>query len=51
MLLTDYDLDLLPDGSILFDKQLNPSFINVKEGDEFVVKIFNGRVTFIKKHK
>lgn len=49
MVFVDYVFDLLPSGTILFDPELKPSDINVSEGDEFVVKIVNERVVFVKK--
>jgi hypothetical protein len=49
MLFIDYTFDLLPGGSIRFDKDLSPSDINVKDGDEFVLAVIDERVVFLKK--
>lgn len=49
MLFVDYVFDLLPNGSIAFDKELSSGDLDLKEGDEFVVKVVNERVVFAKK--
>jgi hypothetical protein len=49
MLFVDYMFDLLPGGSIRFDKELKLSDIKASEGDEFVIKIIDDRVVFAKK--
>jgi hypothetical protein len=51
MLYVDYSFSLLPNGTIIFDKELKPSLLDVKEDDEFVIKIINERITFVKKPK
>ncbi|CAB4143803.1 hypothetical protein UFOVP447_254 [uncultured Caudovirales phage] len=49
MLFIDYAFDLLPGGSIRFDKELKLTDIKASEGDEFVVKIIDGGIVFAKK--
>lgn len=51
MLFVDYIFDLLPDGSIAFDKDLKPSDINVEEGEEFIVALYNDQIILAKKVK
>jgi hypothetical protein len=51
MLFVDYTFDLLHNGSIRFDKELELSSIKASEGDEFVIKIINDRIVFVKKDK
>ena len=48
MLFVDYNFDLLPNGSIRMDPELNPLHIGVHDGDTFVIRIQNGIVHFIK---
>lgn len=49
MLFVDFTFDLLAGGSIRFEKDLKLSDINALEGDEFVIKVINDRVVFVKK--
>jgi len=45
MLFVDYVFDLMPDGSILMDKELSAKKLQVKTGDRFDVHIsFDGRI-------
>jgi hypothetical protein len=45
MLFVDYVFDLMPDGSILMDKELSAKSLQVKTGDRFDVHIsFDGRI-------
>jgi hypothetical protein len=45
----DYVFTLLPDGSILFDKELGIDKINAKSGDRFVAKELPGGQVCFKK--
>jgi hypothetical protein len=45
MLFADYFFELLPDGSILMDKELAANSLQVQNGDMFKVHItFDGRI-------
>ena len=45
MLFVDYVFDLMPDGSILMDKELSAKSLRVKTGDRFDVHVsFDGRI-------
>lgn len=49
MLFVDYVFDLMPDGSILMDKELSAKSLQVKTGDRFEVHVsFDGRIIFRK---
>ena len=49
MLFVDYVFDLMPDGSILMDKELSAKSLQVKTGDRFMVHVsFDGRIIFRK---
>lgn len=49
MLFVDYVFDLLPDGSIMMDKELSAKSLQVKTGDKFEVFVsFDGRIVFRK---
>ena len=49
MLFVDYDFDLMPDGSILMDKELSAKSLQVKTGDRFEIYVsFDGRIIFRK---
>jgi len=49
MLFVDYVFDLLPDGSIMMDKELSSKSLQVKTGDKFEVFVsFDGRIVFRK---
>lgn len=49
MLFVDYTFDVLPNGTILFDKELKLSQLHLEQGDELVVTLCDGRVIFYKK--
>jgi hypothetical protein len=49
MLFAEYVFQLLPNGSIVFDKELKPELIRVKDDDEFVAKIVEDRVVLAKR--
>lgn len=49
MILDGFYLDLLPDGSIILDPEINPSLLKVLDGDEFVVKIKDKYIVLSKK--
>ena len=50
MLFADYTFDVLPNGTIIFDRELTTSDLNIKEGDVYEVQISgSGRVVFSKK--
>ena len=42
----DYTFMVPVPGIIMFDEELNPDQLCVRDGDKFEVKIINGRVTF-----
>jgi hypothetical protein len=45
MLFVDYFFELLPNGSILMDKELTANSLQVKNGDQFTVHVsFDGRI-------
>ena len=49
MLFVDYVFDLMPDGSILMDKELSAKSLQVETGDRFEVHVsFDGRIIFRK---
>lgn len=49
MLFVDYVFDLMPDGSILMDKELSAKSLQVETGDLFEVHVsFDGRIIFRK---
>lgn len=49
MLFMDYVFELLPNGSIALDKELTLEQLNLKEDQEFVVKVVNEKVILVKK--
>ena len=44
----DYSFHLDSDNNLQFDKDLSPHQLYVKEGDEFIVEVRDGMVTFVK---
>ena len=49
MLFTEYVFQLLPNGSIVFDKELKPELVQVEDNDQFVAKIVDDRIVLAKK--
>ena len=49
MLFTEYAFQLLPNGSIVFDKELKPELVQVEDNDQFVAKIVEDRIVLAKK--
>lgn len=47
MLFVDYHLEIV-EGRILFDKELDVEKLGLKEGDEYIVTIEDGRVVLVK---
>lgn len=49
MLFVDYTFDLLDNGTIVMDKELDAKKLGVKNGDNYVVNVtFDGRIVFQK---
>ncbi len=49
MLFVDYVFDVLENGTIIMDKELDANKIGVKNGDKYVVNVtFDGRIVFQK---
>lgn len=49
MLFVDYVFDVLENGTIIMDKELNAKTLGVKNGDKYVVNVtFDGRIVFEK---
>jgi hypothetical protein len=49
MLFVDYNFDLLENGTIIMDKELNAEKLKLKDGDRYVVNVtFDGRIVFQK---
>ncbi|ATV46399.1 hypothetical protein [Lake Baikal phage Baikal-20-5m-C28] len=48
MKFVDYYFDLLPDGSIMMDRELSPNSLQVKQGDKFITKIIDNQVFLFK---
>ena len=49
MLFVDYVFDVLENGTIIMDKELDAKKLFVKDGDKYVVNVtFDGRVIFQK---
>ena len=44
----DYTFHLNEDNNLQFDRDLKPQQLCVKEGDNFVVKVIDGMITFVK---
>jgi len=42
----DYNIIVPSPGIIMFDEEMNPDQLCVKDGDTFEVKIINNRITF-----
>jgi hypothetical protein len=43
----DYTFTVPSPGVIIFDEEVNPDHLCVKDGDKFEVKINNGKITFV----
>jgi hypothetical protein len=50
MLFVDYNFHLLHDGSIMWDKELTATKLDVKEGDTFVVSINADNTVYFRKN-
>lgn len=49
MLFVDYVFDVLENGTIIMDKELDAKKLHVKDGDKYVVNVtFDGRIVFQK---
>lgn len=49
MLFVDYVFDVLENGTIIMDKELDAKKLGVKNGDKYVVNVtFDGRIVFEK---
>lgn len=49
MLFVDYTFDVLDNGTIIMDKELDAQKLGVKNGDKYVVNVtFDGRIVFQK---
>jgi hypothetical protein len=49
MLFADYTFEVLNDGTIIMDKELKPSSVKVKTGDQYVAHVtFDERIIFQK---
>lgn len=48
MLFIDYTFTKAFDDNIIFDKDLKPEQLNIKEGDRFIAKIINNAVVLVK---
>jgi hypothetical protein len=49
MLFVDYVFDVLENGTIIMDKELDAKKIGVKDGDKYVANVtFDGRIVFQK---
>jgi formylmethanofuran dehydrogenase subunit D len=49
MLFVDYVFDVLENGTIIMDKELDAKKLGVKNGDKYVVNVtFDGRIVFQK---
>lgn len=48
MKFVDYYFDLLPDGSIMMDRELSPNSLQVKQGDKFITKIIDNQIFLFK---
>jgi formylmethanofuran dehydrogenase subunit D len=49
MLFVDYVFDVLENGTIIMDKELDAKKLNIKDGDKYVVNVtFDGRIVFQK---
>jgi hypothetical protein len=46
----DYTFDLTSTGDIVFDNELKPEQLQVKEGDQFEVIVVEGVIVLQKKH-
>lgn len=48
MTFVDYFFHLLPDGSVQMDQELKATSLQVKDGEKFVAKVIDNKVTFVK---
>ena len=49
MLFVDYVFDVLENGTIIMDKELEAQKLGIKNGDKYVVNVtFDGRIVFQK---
>ena len=49
MLFVDYVFDVLENGTIIMDKELSATKLNLKNGDRYIVNVtFDGRIVFQK---
>lgn len=48
MMFVDYFFHLLPGGPIKMDEELKATSLKVEDGDNFVAKVVDNKVTFIK---
>lgn len=49
MLFVDYVFDVLENGTIIMDKELDAKKLGVKDGDKYIVNVtFDGRIVFQK---
>lgn len=49
MLFVDYVFDVLENGTIIMDKELDAKKLHLKDGDKYVVNVtFDGRIVFQK---
>lgn len=49
MLFVDYVFDVLENGTIIMDKELDVKKLGVKDGDKYIVNVtFDGRIVFQK---
>ena len=49
MLFIDFMFDVLENGTILFDKDITLKQLHAEENNEYVVKLVDERVVFVKK--
>ena len=50
MLYLGYTFDVLPNGTIIFDKELSVEHLNAQEGEEYILKVVNGSIILYKKN-
>jgi hypothetical protein len=49
MLFVDYVFDVLENGTIIMDKELDAKKLNLKNGDKYIANVtFDGRIVFQK---
>ena len=49
VLFYDYTFTVMAGGDIYFDNEIKPEQLHVKDGDNFVVSVIDGKVVFKKK--